>query len=263
MSSSRVIEAKPSVDTNQQLAAGLAAVQKRIDLIAGRPITIGGWEEEKDGVKTQYGFPAQYRSDREPPVIDRARVYRKVRTVYGADASGLPKEPVVNMTFTEEDAKAWKDKEKMMDQADFDAWVGSTYDPHRNPAEAAWLQSVYPQYFEARDAENKAIHELQSQFTSLKINGAKSVEDLYLLYRTEKDRDLYARLSGATGAQQAEKQSEYKRGLFNPARHFRLQASHGQIDDKVFAAEQFKPAELPHGELTAVMPTRKERFKPM
>ena len=119
-------------------------VQERIDRIVGNPLTLPAW---KDGGKIDRGFPAQYQEINDPPISEKARVYSRVRGFYGPE---LPANPTVAMTFGDSDVEAWRKKEKMEEQILFDSWLSQHYDPFRDPAQANWLQSVYPQYFEAR-----------------------------------------------------------------------------------------------------------------
>jgi len=218
--SSKVISSEVADDTNQKLASGLNAVQERIDRIVGNPLTLPAW---KDAGKIDRGFPAQYQEINDPPISEKARVYNRVRGFYGEK---LPESPTVAMTFGDSDVEAWRKKEKMVEQIRFDFWLSQHYDPFRDPAQANWLQSVYPEYFEARVEENKALHELQAQFNTLMIRGPKSKEDLYLLFRVENDPMLRQRVSvGPAGITQASDGGDYVGGLFSRSRYNRKQIS--------------------------------------
>ena len=113
--SSRVISSEVADDTNQKLASGLNAVQERIDRIVGNPVTLGAWTYDR---MTERGFPAQYQEIEDPPISEKARVYNRVRGFYGQK---LPKRPTVAMTFGDSDVEAWRKKEKMLEQVQFDA----------------------------------------------------------------------------------------------------------------------------------------------
>ena len=122
-----------AADTTKKLASGLDAVQNRIDRIVGAPLTLRSWGAE--------GFPAQYQALEDPPVAEKARVYNAVRSLYdphgeGGRNNGFPEHPTIAMTFGDSDVEAWKEKEKMKQQVDFDKWLTDHYDPFRNPAEA-------------------------------------------------------------------------------------------------------------------------------
>jgi len=181
--SSKVVSSTVAAETNQKLASGLDAVQQRIVRIVGIPVTAFGFRDE---VGDRRGFPAQYQSMETPPISEKARVYGQVQQLYN-----LPAQPQVAMTFGDSDVEAWKGKEKMLQQIQFDTWLTGHYDPFNNPAEANWLQTIYPEYFEARVEENKALHELQAQYNTIEIQGPKSKEDLYLLWRMETDKLLW------------------------------------------------------------------------
>ena len=226
---SSLISSTVASDTTQKLAYGLDAVQERIDRIVGAPITLRGWStHDRDGnPRDKMGFPAQYQSMDDPPVAEKARVYEQMRGIYGEK---LPEHPTVAMTFGDSDMEIWRNKEKMKQQVEFDSWLTDHYRPFTNPAEANWLQSIYPEYFEARVEENKALHELQAQWNTVQIQGPKSKEDLYLLYRVEKDPLLANRLSGTTGPQKTSGKDEYVRGFFNRARWDRTRVGEAKLD---------------------------------
>ena len=220
--SSKVLSSTVAAETNQKLASGLDSVQQRIDRIVGTPVTTFGFADEEG---QRRGFPAQYQSMETPPITEKARVYKRIR-----DLSGLPEEPHIAMTFGDSDVQAWKDKEKMLQQVQFDDWLTTHYDPFNNPAEANWLQSIYPEYFEARVEENKALHELQAQYTTIEIQGPKSKEDLYLLWRMENDKLLWQRVTGKAGSKPVTPESRYKRGLLNRAELIRQKKVKGDMD---------------------------------
>jgi len=131
------------------------------------------------------------------------------------------------MILGDSDVEAWRKKEKMLEQIRFDGWISRRFDPFRDPSHSNWLQSVYPEYFEARVEENKALHELQAQFNTVQIRGPKSKEDLYLLYRVHKDPMLRQRLCGQPGLTQATEKTAYVRGLFNRSRNIRREELFG------------------------------------
>ena len=232
--SSKVLSSTVAAETNQKLASGLDAVQERIDRIVGNPVTTFGFQDESG---QRRGFPAQYQSMETPPISEKARVYGQVQKLYD-----LPTKPQVAMTFGDADVQAWKDKEKMTQQFQFDSWLTTHYDPFNNPAEANWLQSIYPEYFEARVEENKALHELQAQYNTIEIQGPKSKEDLYLLWRMENDRLLWKRITGTTGSQAVTDEQTFKRGLFNRARHIRTASNQAGVGDlrgmKAYSTEE-------------------------
>ena len=118
----KVIAAGESaVDTNQKMAAGLERVQAQLDKIQGQPVTIAAFQ---DGDELR-GYPAQYRADRDAPITEKARLWRKTRESAGGDvAAVMPAQPQVMMTFGQDDMEAMRAKENMLEQAKFDEWVG-------------------------------------------------------------------------------------------------------------------------------------------
>jgi len=212
---SRVLSSSAAAETNQKLASGLESVQERIDRITGMPVTIPGWTTKSNVLQ---GFPAQYQSFEDPPITEKKRVYDSINQAYGTT---LPGNPQVALTFGDADVQAWKEKEKMIQQLQFDGWLTQQYDPFQNPAEGNWLQSIYPEFFDARVEENKALHELQAQWNTIQIQGPKSKEDLYLKWRVSTDARLSRRLNGTTGVQ-TEDMKDYQRGFFNRSRQSRL-----------------------------------------
>jgi len=142
--SSKVISSTVAAETNQKLASGLDAVQERIDRISGMPVTIPGWVEQQKNGYVAKGFPAQYQAFEDPPITEKKRVYDQVRTAYGTT---IPENPNVMMTFGDSNVEAWVEKEKMLQQLRFDSWLTRKYQPFLNPAEANWLQGIYPEFF--------------------------------------------------------------------------------------------------------------------
>ena len=170
--SSSVINSTVASETNEKLASGFDIVQERIERITVPSITLGAF---KDGTAVS-GFPAQYQAIATPPVAEKARVLNEMKGVYGY---GTLNNTQVVMNVSDEDVEAWKSKEKMKQQIQFDSWISQRYQPFTNPAEANWLQSIYPEYFQARIEENEALHELQAHWNKIQISGPKSKEDLY------------------------------------------------------------------------------------
>jgi hypothetical protein len=199
-------------ETNQKAAGALWEVQERLDRIMGNPLVLPGFRTGEGGQQLG-GFPAQYQAMKDPPVTEKLRVMDAVAKHYGP----LPN-PQVVIPFSDADVEAWKSKEKMVQQIQFDGWITEHYKPFDDPAEAEWLQKMYPEYFEARVKENEALHDLQAQWAKIQIQGPKSKEDLYLIYRAETDSDLWNRLSQTAGAQIADAAPAYTRGLYNSHR---------------------------------------------
>jgi hypothetical protein len=199
------VESAPvASSTNQGLAASLWEVQKRLDRVMGTPVTLAGYGEG--------GFPAQYQAMKEPPIVEKNRVLHGIEEGY--ETGGLNRQVIIPLT--DDDVKAWKEKEKMAYQMEFDNWVGNVYHPFDDPAEAEWLQRMYPEYFEARIAENKALHELQQQWARILINGPKSKEDMYLMFRAETDPSVAIRLQGdGKPWKTATEAAQYTAGFFN------------------------------------------------
>jgi len=215
--SSSVINSTVASETNEKLASGFDRIQERIDRITVPSITLAAFRDGTDA-RTVSGFPAQYQAMATPPVAEKARVLNAMKGVYG---HGALEHTQVVMNVSDEDVEAWKSKERMKQQIEFDQWIGHRYQPFTNPAEANWLQSIYPEYFQARIDENEALHELQAHWNKIQISGPKSKEDLYLLYRVETDPFLAKRLMGPTGVTKESKDTDYVRGFFNRSRYVR------------------------------------------
>jgi hypothetical protein len=199
-----------SGETNQSLAGGLWEVQKRLDKVAGNPVVIG-----TAGMGGQ-GFGAQYQAMKDPPIVEKTATYSKIGTSYAGQLGQnvtLPR-AMVTIPFDKSDMDAWQEKEKMNLQFKFDEWISATYDPFTDPAEAEWLQKMYPEYFEARIKENEALHDLQKQWAKIQISGPKSKEDLYLMWRVSQDSYMEQRLTGNPGPTNATRQ-EYLPGFIN------------------------------------------------
>ncbi len=212
----------PAQETNKNLASGLWEVQKRLDKIQGVPVTLGT-RGHLDG-----GFPAQYAALKDPPIAQKARLYGNIQAGYAAATGNiLPAQPQVVIPLDKSDVEAMEEKEKMSLQIDFDNWVGKQYDPYTDPAEAEWLQKIYPEYFEARVKENEALHDLQKQWAKIMISGPRSKEDLYLMFRVRSDPALDARLTqNAAGPIPATREANYNAGLLNRGKWtWRLPAS--------------------------------------
>jgi hypothetical protein len=165
-----------------------------------------------------FSFPARYTADATMPLNEKDAVVRK-----------MGHQPHVNLTLTEEDMEVIRDKEKMVQQAQFDAWVSARFKPHVDPAASEWLQKVYPEWFEMRAKENAEHHMIKEKYENILLRGPKSKEDLFLLYQISNDPDLYNRLLGNTGptweaarmVTETQLTDQYKpaafaRGMFNP-----------------------------------------------
>lgn len=192
-------------DTNQGLANQLFEVQKKLDHVSTQGVAV----PTRTGFSS---FPAQYTALKDPPLVEKQRVYNKIKQTYAGHVSDVA--PTVTIPFDKADIDAWKEKEKMSLQLQFDAWISQKYDPFNDPAEAEWLQKMYPEYFEARIKENETLHDLQKQWAKILIGGPKSKEDLYLKWRVEGDSSLRQRLSESPGAVQPDPRG-YMPGAMN------------------------------------------------
>lgn len=165
-----------------------------------------------------FSFPARYLADATMPLNEKDAVAR-----------AMGHAPQVNLTLTDEDMEVIKDKEKMVQQAQFDAWVTARFKPHIDPAASEWLQKIYPEWFEMRAKENAEHHMIKEKYENILLRGPKSKEDLFLLYQVSQDPDLYNRLLGNTGPNwtvanhtteallsAVNKPREFSRGMFNP-----------------------------------------------
>jgi uncharacterized membrane protein YgcG len=214
-------------DKNQTASHSLWEVNKRLDNLAGPPVTIGSGSG-------QLGFPARYLARSEPPIREKSRVIRALNTAYGGI---VPKSQVV-LPLTDKDVEAWQDKEKMALQLDFDNWVTRKFDPFANPAEREWLQKIYPEFFEARVDEVKDLAELIVQYNNIMISGPKTKEDLYLLYRVTNDHELSHRLTSSIGLkQQVAPVQEFARGIFNYSKQARYERARDYLSGNVYPGD--------------------------
>lgn len=170
-----------SAATTRKQANSLDEIQRKLDVV----MQVGGNES------AAAGYPAQYQAMREFPTQIKAKVLA---------ASGAAAGPNYVVPVTDDDVKTYRQKEKMIEQVRFDNWVSNNYTPWADPATAQWLQDIYPEYFEARQQENEAHHDIQKQFTDVMIRGPKTKQDLYLLYKVSQDGDVFNRVTGAISA---------------------------------------------------------------
>jgi len=177
--------ASSAAESTKSAADSFWEVQKRLDILAAKPVvtpTRGG-----------KGFGALYASLADPPIAEKAKLFGQLNTLYGTNAS-LGNNLSTVVSFTDADAKAMRDKNKVEAQMMFDTWIGSVYDPIKNPAEREWLQKIYPEWYEARLKENEASHEIKKQWIDIGIRGPKSKEDLYLMYKWYTDPNVADRM---------------------------------------------------------------------
>jgi hypothetical protein len=193
-------------DTTRRAADSLWALQRKID-----GATIPG---VRVGTRGSVSYPARYAATKEPPTVKAAHYYSKAREMY-KDQAHLPEKPQVVLPFGQEDIAAMEAKDKMALQLEFDRWITDNFQPWGNPVWAEWLKNKYPGYFEARVSEMKNLHELQKQWQEIRIRGAQSIEDLYLMWRVSADEGLQRRLTGGNALEAPRATGEYLPTMFN------------------------------------------------
>jgi hypothetical protein len=180
---------------NRAAANELWEMDNLVNSLTNPGSVIPMWQEGDGG--TTGGYPAQFAALKDPPIVDKARVFQEVKNKY-PDASGVGA-PGVSFEFTKEDVAAMNAKKKMEILKEFQGWIGQTFDVSGSPADAQRLREIYPEMFEAMIQENAHLHDLQKKWTEMKIRGPQTKADLYLLWRYTKDPQLRNILSERIG----------------------------------------------------------------
>ena len=201
-------------EVNKTMATTLGKAQENMDTMAIKPVLI----PDRAG---SGGFPAQYQSTTIPNFLEREAV------VDGLKKLDDDKNPVENvekqvvLEVTDEDVKSFEEKGLMEDQLRFDAWLAGHYDQSSDPSLKEWFKAIYPEFFEARKNEKNELHKVRSHIEDIMLYGPETKDDLFLLFRLNKDPQLRERINALTGYQEAVVDTEkpkIKRGLLNPHR---------------------------------------------
>lgn len=147
------------------------------------------------GPVKEYG-PATYQQPGEPAIWEKEN-YAKLLTKQDV-------QPVVNIT--QEDIDVLKEKQYKSVEMDFNNYVGALLKPNENPANKAFLNKIYPGWF---DKQRKAVenwHETKKRMENLMIMGPRNEEDLFMLYRLGYDPS-----KGGVG-----EDTDHKMGRFQP-----------------------------------------------
>ncbi len=228
--------------TNGESAGSMWKFMKKLDTVSATPVILPAGKNTGG-----FGWPAQYQAFQDPPIADNLATFHKIKTLYN-----LPEQnPQITIPFSEKDREAWEAKEKMELQKQFDIWIAQHYDPVTDPAQAAWLKKVYPEWFDARIKENKLVHDLQSSYQRMCISGPESKEDLWTLFRASRDPSLADRLNTAIGSGTGVTVSGNDESIINKGKVWRTAVSQPRASA---ADTTHKPWRAPGGERPALYP---------
>lgn len=127
---------------------------------------------DDDNGQEKYG-PASYESPGEPKSWDKMN--------YAQLLTGKTPNPVINIT--DDDIAMMKQKSYASVERDFNNYVGSLLKPNENPANKAFLQKIYPGWFDKQKDAVEKWHDTKKRVENLMIMGPRSEEDLFMLYR--------------------------------------------------------------------------------
>lgn len=124
------------------------------------------------------------------------------------------------VSATDEDFKWLQSKRRTEEAANFDSWVGNNF--HSNDAVTrAWLQEVYPEYYEEREQLMLERAKLALRIKLLLLRGPKNEKDLILMWgletgNIELDRDwdvIGPSTTTVSGITNAAEQRRFAQGL--------------------------------------------------
>jgi len=151
----------------------------------------------KHGTNNLWG-PATY-EDKGMPAIWEKRNY------LGLLAPGAALNPTIEIT--QEDIDTLKNKAYMQTEYDFNNYVGELIKPDTSPANKAFLQKIYPAWFDKQRKTIETWHDTKKKIENLLLMGPKSQEDLFMLYRLG--------YSNTTGIAPTKKDEEQQMGKFD------------------------------------------------
>mgnify|MGYP003552081511 CR=1 FL=1 len=93
------------------------------------------------------------------------------------------------LPITERDISYIKRKRNDEEFAAFQTWIGTKYDL-TDPAQQQMFKSIYPAYFEQREALINEQIDITSRYAKIRLNGASSEEDLMLQWEIETGRTI-------------------------------------------------------------------------
>lgn len=89
--------------------------------------------------------------------------------------------PFGTVMATDADFKILEQKRKLVEEANFDAWLGQNF--HKGDVTSRkWLQEVVPDYYDAREKEIDDRAEFAKMVSKIKLRGPKTTEEMVLVY---------------------------------------------------------------------------------
>lgn len=130
--------------------------------------------------------PAMVDGDKsEPPISEKLRY---AETLLPAGHKPLQ----IQTEITQKDIDIIKRKAYVATLRDFDDWLIKTYLGGVNDqVKRAWLLEVYPGWFERQTEAISKLNDVKKKYELMKIDGPKSIEDIYFMYVYERDLHNY------------------------------------------------------------------------
>jgi hypothetical protein len=145
-------------------------------------------------------MPAAYTHRKDPPMLEK----QQIASLMGAD-------PALNVTITDEDVAALREKAWTARAVQFNEWVAKRYKPETNPAAKELLHKVHPGYFQQQIEALKDWHQMKEKIEEIKVKGAQSVQDLYIEWQLEQDVEFANRFKSANAPETHTAMSEQTR----------------------------------------------------
>jgi len=175
----------------------------------------------KDGVQTTGAYPRGGLGSADPAHDER--MAEKMQMV--AAGGGTGQTPLGLVYASDADFEAMRRKRDTEAFANFDAWVGKNF--HTNDlATRKFLQSIWPEYYEARERQMVERAKFALRVNLLNLRGADNEEDLALEWalntgRVKLDKDWNVIGPHWKGGEEnmADSQERFRNGLFSVRRY--------------------------------------------
>lgn len=134
------------------------------------------------GASNRVEFPREFSAG--SPQDDMLRYKAKVVAQSG---NNLPVGDFGVVTQSDRDLQALLRKQKALEAADFDRWIGSNY-AKNDPALQQWLQETFPDYYQLREKKLIDRAKFVTRVKLMQLRGPRDEEDLMIKYGLESGR---------------------------------------------------------------------------
>lgn len=187
------------------------------------------------------------------PMIERMDV--------GKVLTGNDITPVVNVT--EEDVENLKEVADKKELLNFESWALERYKPWESPVNKEAFNNMYPEFYERFKQADNEWFEAQKKLDRIRVGGGENWQDLYYLYRFEKDPEFKKRMGEIPGLktgkiQESETKAAFQRGVMNAREWERVGENLGELVSQPFTTERKATTWRPLGEIGAFSYTKKD-----